>query len=203
VCKALPSRGSTSLLEARQEPKMNRVSCLAAALVAAAAFAACSQNTPTDAMPGAPSPMPTPTPAPAPAAGFALAGHAQEMGATAASLGSVRVAIVRGDGAGTAVMTDAAGSFRFDHVSGVVDVEATKSGYVPWRVSNLTIDHDTTLDVSLYPTPPTNAGGQAATARCGDGTWTWSTGMADACVGHGGIMYGVCPGPLCTASVSR
>jgi len=136
------------------------------------------------------------------APGFALSGHVQEVGPSAPSLSDVRLAIVGGPGAGTAVSTDASGAFRFASISGVVDIEATKPGFLPWRLGNLKVDHNMTIDLTMYPTPPTNAAGQTATARCHDGTWSWAQTLADACAANGGILYGVCPGALCAATRS-
>ena len=82
--------------------------------------------------------------------------------------------------------------------SGEVEVRATYQS-VLWRLSNLTVDYDFTSDVFLYPTPPTNAAGASATARCRDGTWSWAQARADACKANGGVIYTVCPGVLCDA----
>jgi hypothetical protein len=135
------------------------------------------------------------------APGFLLSGNVQEVGAATPALSGVRVEIVSGPGAGTSATSDSTGVFRF-RLSGVVAIEATKAGYLPWRIANLTIDHDMTVQVALYPTPPTNASGATATARCTDGTWTWAPTVAEACTGNGGILYGVCPGALCAATRS-
>jgi hypothetical protein len=136
------------------------------------------------------------------APGFLLAGNVQEVGPDSLALSGVRVDIVSGPGAGTIVTSDPSGLFRFTRLTGVVAIEATKSGYMPWRLANLTVDHDMTIQVAMYPTPPTNASGATATARCKDGTWTWATTVAGVCTGNGGILYGVCPGALCAATRS-
>ena len=94
-------------------------------------------------------------------------------------------------------MSDGNGVFRFSpQTFGVVGILATKDGFQLWRLTNLTVDQDRMLDVTLFPTPPTT-GGATATARCGDGTWSWARSWADACTANGGVAYGVCPGPLC------
>jgi hypothetical protein len=134
--------------------------------------------------------------------GFLLSGNIQEAAPDVSAVSGVRVEIVSGPGAGTLATSDSAGSFRFNRLTGVVAIEATKTGYLPWRIANLTIDHDMTLQIGLYPTPPTDASGATATARCKDGTWSWATTVADACAANGGIMYGVCPGALCAATRS-
>jgi hypothetical protein len=134
--------------------------------------------------------------------GFALRGRVQEEAPDSPPLSGVRVEIVGGPQAGTAATSDASGAFRFVNVTGVVGIQATRAGYLPWRLANLTVDHDTTIDVTMYATPPANAAGETATARCKDGTWTWARTIADACPANGGILYGVCPGVLCAATRS-
>ena len=136
------------------------------------------------------------------APGFLLSGSVQEPGPDLSVVSGVRVEIVSGPGAGAVATSDSTGSFRFNRLTGVVAIEATKNGYLPWRIANLTIDHDMTLQIGLYPTPPANASGATATARCKDGTWSWATTVAEACAANGGIMYGVCPGALCAATRS-
>ena len=59
------------------------------------------------------------------------------------------------------------------------------------------MDHDREIDVELFPTPPVNAAGASATARCGDGSWRWALTRGEACTANGGVVYGICPGPLC------
>jgi hypothetical protein len=135
--------------------------------------------------------------------GFSLSGRVQEVGPNSAALSGVRIEIVNGPGAGTAVTSDADGAFRFgSSIVGVVDIEATKAGYVRWRLGTLTVDRNTSIDVAMYPTPPTNPSGATATARCHDGTWSWAQTVAEACTANGGILYGVCPGALCAATRS-
>jgi len=134
------------------------------------------------------------------ASGFAISGLVHEVGPANAPVSGVRVSIVRGVGAGTTVMSDASGAYHFDSVTGVVDIQATRDGFVAWRVSNLTVDHNMAVEIGLYPEPPVNATGQMATARCQDGAWSFAQTLADACTANGGIMYGVCPGVLCAAT---
>src|SRR5262249_7493713 len=74
--------------------------------------------------------------------GFALSGAVQEVGPDPHAMSGVRLEIVGGPGNGRVATSDAGGSFSFGGVTGVVALEATKAGYLPWRVSNLTIDHD-------------------------------------------------------------
>ena len=179
---------------------MSRICTSLATFTAVIALAACSSNSvPTS--PGSPPPAATPTPTPPPTAtGFVLAGVSREAGPGSPALSNVRIAIVRGADAGAAATSDTGGAFRLDGVDGVVDVEASKSGFILWRVGNLTVDHDMSLDVVLYPTPPTNAAGDTASARCNDGSWTFAHTVGEACTANGGIMYGVCPGILCAAT---
>jgi len=132
---------------------------------------------------------------------FGVSGVVREVGGSGGGLGGVRIEVVRGPGAGAVATSDDSGSYRLPAVMGMVDITASKPGYIDWRLQNLTVDRDMQMDVGIYPTPPTNASGARATVRCEDGTWSWAQSIADACVGHGGILYGVCPGMLCTASV--
>lgn len=134
--------------------------------------------------------------------GFALSGRVNEEAPNSPALSGVRVEIVSGPRAGTFVTSDASGAFRFTNLTGLVDLQATRSGYLPWRLGSLTVDRDTSIDVTMYASPPVNAAGETATARCQDGTWTWARTVADACTANGGILYGVCPGALCAATRS-
>jgi hypothetical protein len=100
------------------------------------------------------------------------------------------------------VTTDSSGQFRFPSIAATrVGLEATREGFQLWRMTNLMIDEDTRIEVVMYPTPPTNANGEPATGRCKDATWTWSTSIPNACTDHGGLAYGVCPGPMCGAPI--
>jgi len=69
-------------------------------------------------------------------------------------------------------------------------------------MTNLMIDGDKQIEVVMYPTPPTNAAGETATGRCKDSTWTWTSSIPNACTDHGGLAYGVCPGPMCGAPLN-
>jgi hypothetical protein len=132
--------------------------------------------------------------------GFSLSGTVQEVGPDPRAMAGVRLEIVGGSASGRVVTSDTGGSFSFTGLTGVVAIEATKAGYLPWRIANLTVDRDMTIQVVMYPTPPTNAAGAPATARCKDGTWSWAQTVAEACTANGGILYGVCPGVLCAAT---
>jgi Big-like domain-containing protein/carboxypeptidase family protein len=134
---------------------------------------------------------------------FALSGVVHEVGPAGAAVANARVEIVRGPGAGAFVTTDGAGIYRLPGLNGLVDITASKDGFIDWRLSNLTVDRDMHMDVTMYPTPPTDAAGARATARCTDGSWSWSQTVGDACTAHGGILYTVCPGILCAAQWSR
>jgi|SRR5262245_41744815 len=134
---------------------------------------------------------------------FALSGMVREVLPGTQVLGNARIAITTGPDAGMAVTSDASGQFRFASVSATrVSLEATRDGFQLWRMTNLMIDKDTRIEVVMFPTPPTNAAGETATGRCKDSTWTWSTSIPNACTDHGGLAYGVCPGPLCGAPLT-
>jgi hypothetical protein len=133
-----------------------------------------------------------------PAAPYAWNGRISEADPGHAFIAGAVVEILTGAKAGTRTTTDALGGFAIPGLPpGSIDVEVSKGGYQHGGVSGLTIDRDVTFDVMLYPTPPTNAAGATATARCNDGTWTWTATRQDACVANAGIAYGVSHGPLC------
>jgi hypothetical protein len=111
--------------------------------------------------------------------------------------------ITAGPDNGLSVVTDATGRFQFSAQSATITVEARRDGYLTWRLSNLILDHDQQLYVTLFPIPPTDATGASATARCTDGSWSWAATRAAACTANGGVAYTVCPGPICEASVSE
>ena len=127
-----------------------------------------------------------------------LSGAAAEAAPNAHMLAGVRIQVTDGPDAGKAVTSDAAGEFRFAALRpGAIGLLASKDGFLPWRVLNLSVETYPQIQVVMYPVPPTNARGVAATARCNDGSWSWDDVFANLCVGHGGTAYAVCPGPLC------
>jgi hypothetical protein len=122
---------------------------------------------------------------------FALSGLAQEPPPTPRPLAGVTISLVQGPDTGRSTTTDAFGIFRFASLQpGVIGAEAVK-------------DQDRDVSVLLYPTPPTDANGLSATARCKDASWSWAPTRADACTANGGIAYAVCPGPICQTTVAR
>jgi len=135
---------------------------------------------------------------PDPRTHFALSGLAREVTPSSKILGGVRIVISSGPDTGMSVTSDAGGLFKFASVSATrISLEATRDGFQPWRMTNLMLDGDRQIEVVMFPTPPTNAAGETATARCNDSSWSWSTSVFEACTNHGGLAYGVCPGPLC------
>jgi len=142
------------------------------------------------------------TRSPDPGARFTLSGIAREVSPEPRILGDVRITIAEGPDAGTSATSDAGGQFRFASLAGSrVSLEATRSGYQTWRMTNLTIDGNKQIEVVMYPSPPMNSAGETATGRCRDSSWTWETSPIGACSAHGGLAYGVCPGPMCGAPV--
>jgi hypothetical protein len=140
--------------------------------------------------------------APDPNARYTLSGIAREVSPEPRILGDVRITITEGPDTGTTVSSDAGGQFRFASVAGSrVSLEASRAGYQAWRMTNLTIDSNKQIEVVMYPNPPVNAAGETATGRCKDSSWTWETSVLNACSAHGGLAYGVCPGPMCGAPV--
>jgi len=137
---------------------------------------------------------------PDPEARYTLSGIAREVLPEPRIIGDVRITISEGPDTGMIATSDAGGQFRFASISAsTVSLEASKAGYQPWRMTNLTIDGNKQIEVVMYPSPPVNSGGQPATGRCKDSTWTWETSALNACSAHGGLAYGVCPGPMCGA----
>jgi hypothetical protein len=127
-----------------------------------------------------------------------LSGAAAETAPNAHLLAGVRLQITDGPDAGLVATSDSTGSFRFAVLRpGAIGIVATKDGYLPWRVLNLSVETYPQIQVVLYPVPPGNASGTAATARCNDGTWSWEPSLSNLCAANGGVAYTVCPGPLC------
>jgi carboxypeptidase family protein/Big-like domain-containing protein len=128
---------------------------------------------------------------------FALTGSVLEVMPNAHALAGARVTITSGPDAGLTTTSDSSGAFRFPTLArGVIGVDASKDGYLLYRISNWMLDADKQLTVNLYPVPPTDTSGVTATARCGDGSWTWAKLRMLACA-ETSIAYVVCPGPLC------
>ncbi|HEY7290857.1 MAG TPA: Ig-like domain-containing protein [Vicinamibacterales bacterium] len=143
-------------------------------------------------------------PQPTGPATLALSGTATETPPGAKPLAGVTLRLVAGPDTGQMTTTDASGHFLFPPLhAGEIGIEGTKDGYLVWRLTNLALDHDRDLQVLMYPTPPQDASGKSATARCNDGTWSWAATRADACSANGGVAYTVCPGPLCESMTTR
>ena len=133
-----------------------------------------------------------------------LIGSATETPPTPRPLDGVTITLVQGPDTGKSTMSDSFGMFRLSDLHpGLIGAEATKDGYLLWRLTNLTLDHDQSVSVLLFPTPPKDASGASATARCNDASWSWAPTRAEACTANGGIAYTVCPGPLCQTTVTK
>jgi Carboxypeptidase regulatory-like domain len=144
------------------------------------------------------SPATDPTERPGgPAVTYAWNGRISEADPGHAFIAGAVVEILTGAMAGTTATTDALGGFAIPGLPpGPMDVHVSKGGYQPGGASGLTMDRNLIFDLMLYPTPPNNDAGVTATARCNDGTWTWTATRRDACAANGGIAYGVSRGPL-------
>ena len=113
-------------------------------------------------------------------------------------LPGVTVAITAGRDSGVSAITDANGRFAFVNLqSAVVNFYVVAAGYSPWTLSGLHLTQNETINPTLFPKPPTDGTGAAATAQCNDATWIWAQSPNGACALHGGVAWGVCPGPLC------
>jgi hypothetical protein len=129
---------------------------------------------------------------------FAISGVAIETPPSGKVVSGVVVQVTEGPDAGLTATTDEGGLYRFAALrTAPLTLEARKSGYLLWRVTNLMLDRDRQLEIVLFPTPPKNADGVDATARCNDSTWSWAQTRTEACAANGGIAYTICPGPLC------
>jgi hypothetical protein len=118
-------------------------------------------------------------------------------------LSGVRVDITGGPNAGASAFTDVNGFFSFPGLSaGTVALRVASEGYLVWSISNLRLEANETIDATLFPMPPLDPSGVRATAQCNDATWTWTQTRDRACTGHGGVAWGVCPGPVCDSLVS-
>lgn len=134
---------------------------------------------------------------------LALSGFATETAPTARPVAGVMVRIISGPDTGRSTTTGGYGQLLFPPLHpGLISVEATKDGYLVWRLTNLMLNHDSDLAIVLYPEPPNDGTGATATARCNDGSWSWGQTRGTACTSNGGIAYGVCPGPFCRSGVS-
>jgi carboxypeptidase family protein len=129
---------------------------------------------------------------------FAVGGIVQSIEKPNRAIGGAVIQITQGANAGKSAVSDDTGSFAiFGLTPGPAKVQVSKNGFVTWTSKDFDLQKDTKLGVELFPTPATSSSGTVATGRCDDGSWTWATSRADACVNNGGLAYGVCPGPLC------
>lgn len=117
-------------------------------------------------------------------------------------LAGVMVEITSGPDSGRSAVTDANGRYAITGLrASVLNVRATPAGYSPWRLTGLDLQSDQNLDATLFPNVPVNAEGVRATAQCNDASWTYSSNVDFICRGHDGLAWGVCPGPICDASL--
>jgi hypothetical protein len=137
----------------------------------------------------------------APRPAVALSGVVREVAPNEHAVAGARVDIVAGLDAGKFVLSDQNGNYQFTGITqGTVRVTATMTGYQVWQSNDITLTADAKEDAWLVLIPPKDASGVTATARCKDGTWSWSTDPVAACAANGGTAYVVCPGPLCPNS---
>jgi carboxypeptidase family protein len=133
---------------------------------------------------------------------FAVGGIVQSIEKPTRALSGARIEVTQGPNAGKSAVSDDTGSFAiYGLTSGPAKVQVSKGGYQTWASKDFDLQGDTKIAVELFPTPPTNSSGAAATGRCSDGSWTWAASRGDACVNNGGLAYGVCPGPLCKSGL--
>jgi Carboxypeptidase regulatory-like domain/Bacterial Ig-like domain (group 2) len=134
---------------------------------------------------------------------FSLAGSVWEVDPNAHKVAGARVSITAGADLGAFADSDVNGNYFFSSITaGLVALVATKDGYLLSNSEGITVSGNTLADVFITPTPPRDANGNTATARCSDKSWSWAQTRAEACVSNGGIEYPVCPGVLCPANVT-
>src|SRR5262249_17726688 len=82
---------------------------------------------------------------------FAVSGIVREVVPNSHPLAGVRLQITAGPDFGKTATTASDGSFRFPAVTrGLTGVEASKDGYLLWRIGNWMLDEDKQVTVSLY-----------------------------------------------------
>jgi hypothetical protein len=132
------------------------------------------------------------------AAQFAVGGIVQSIEKPTRTVSGALIQVVQGANAGKSAVSDDTGAFAiFGLTPGPAAVRVSKNGFQTWTSKDFDLQNDTKLAVELFPAPPANSSGATATGRCNDGSWTWVSARAEACVSNGGLAYGVCPGPLC------
>src|SRR6266550_116410 len=172
---------------------------LAVAMVGSLAMAACGRGdlavtTPTDTS--------SATSATSAASAYAVGGMVQSIEKPTRGVSGALIEITQGANAGKSSVSDDTGSFAiFGLAPGMAVVRVSKNGFDAWTSKAFDLQADTKIAVELFPTPPTNSSGAAASGRCNDGSWTWATILANACVNNGGLAYGVCPGALCKSGM--
>jgi hypothetical protein len=129
---------------------------------------------------------------------FSLGGSVWEVDPNAHKIAGALVTVTSGADAGAAVMSDVNGNYAFPSLTaGTVALVATKDGYLVSSPEGITLSSNAQADVFMAPTPPKDANGNTATARCADRSWSWAQTRDTACTANGGIEYPVCPGVLC------
>jgi len=137
-----------------------------------------------------------------PASPYALGGMIQSIEKPTRGVAGAFIQIMQGPNAGRSAVSDDTGGFAiYSLAPGQATLRVTLAGYDTWLSKSFVLQSDTKLAIELFPAAPMSSSGAAATGRCNDGTWTWSSSRADACVNNGGLAYGVCPGPLCKSAL--
>ncbi len=133
---------------------------------------------------------------------FAVGGIVQSIDKPNRAVGGALIQIMQGANTGKSTVSDETGSFAiFGLTPGPATVRVSRNGFQTWTSKDFDLQHDTKIAVELFTAPPTNSSGATATGRCNDGSWTWASTRADACVNGSGLAYGVCPGPLCKSGM--
>jgi pectin methylesterase-like acyl-CoA thioesterase len=133
---------------------------------------------------------------------YAVGGMVQSIEKPTRAVSGAVIEVTQGVNRGKFAVSDDSGSFAiYGLAPGAIKVQVSKGAFDVWASKDFDLQADTKIAVELFPAAPRNSSGAAATGRCKDGTWTWTTSRTEACVNSGGVAYGVCPGPLCKSGM--
>lgn len=131
---------------------------------------------------------------------YTISGRVSPVYPNSLKMNGVTVQITAGPNAGAFAVTDFDGGYSLTELTpGTIDLQATVNGFTTWRLTRLAVTTNLLIQPVMFPTPPVNEFGTRATGQCNDATWTYTADPVRACNAHGGLAWGVCPGPLCDA----
>jgi hypothetical protein len=125
---------------------------------------------------------------------FAATGFVRD--ASGAGMSGVRVETTSGPTVGRSTTTQSSGYFALPSLEqGTYTFQASKTGYTTSTV-RVDVNQNTTFEISLS-TSGTSGRVQRPTARCKDGTYSYSQNRRGTCSGHGGVDVWLCENPPC------